>query len=350
MALSPEELRDRFRATLLGCAIGDALGFPFEGAPPEAIARVPAVAEDFVARPRGRFQKGQYTDDTQMTLALAEAIIAEGKIDGRAIAQRFVLLWREGIILGAGRACTESVERLMAGVPWMSAGAPIGQAGNGAAMRASPVGLFDYDDLPRIARDAEIQAVITHKDRRAQAGSAAIAAAVALNLSSEPLVKDIFCRRVGLVVAALDQGLASEIERLEQIARFEPASAVRVIARAGLPPLQQSDWPGISPFVVPSVLMALYAFLREPDDFRACMSLALRAGGDADSVAAMAGAIAGARLGCRGLPARLRRGVLDAQRLIAVADKLFDLKASQKEALVYAHAGVTMPGRGRRQI
>lgn len=340
MPLPPQELRDRFRATLLGCAIGDALGFPFEGATPESIARIPTIAEDFVLRPRGRFQKGQYTDDTQMTLAVAESIVAEGRVDGRSIAHRISMLWRDGTILAAGQACTEAVERLLQGVPWMSAGAAIGNAGNGAAVRASPLGLLHFDTLSRIPRDAELQGVITHKDRRAQAGGAAIAAAVALNLD-EPLPLDIYCYKIAQVVGAIDADLAREIDRLPQLARFEPAAASRVIARTGLAPLQQSDWPGISPFVVPSVLMALYAFLREPEDFRACMNVALRAGGDADSVAAMAGAISGAHLGFDGLPARLRRGVLNGDRLAAVADKLFDLKMAQREAAAYAHVGAS---------
>jgi ADP-ribosylglycohydrolase len=347
MALSPDELRDRFRATLLGCAIGDALGFPFEGAPPESIARIPMVAEDFVQRPRGRFQKGQYTDDTQMTLALAEAIVAEGKVDGRSIAQRFAQLWREGTILGAGHACNEAVERLLEGVPWMSAGAAIGRAGNGAAMRSSPLGLLHFDDLGKIPRDAEIQGVITHKDRRAQAGGAALAAGVALNLTDEPLPAELWCRKVAAVAGALEPTLASEIERLAQLVRFDPPSAVRVIARAGMAPMQQSDWPGISPYVIPSVLMAFYAFLREREDFRACITIALRAGGDADTVAAMAGALSGSHLGCVGLPARLRRGVLDADRLADAGDRLFQLKLSQKEAPAYARIGAPLPGRRR---
>jgi len=232
-------------------------------------------------------------------------------------------------------------------VPWMSAGAPLGHAGNGAAVRAAPLGLWHCDALSLIARDAEIQGVITHKDPRAQGGGAAIAAAVALSATDEPLPADAFCRRVAQVVSAFDAGFASEIDRLPQLARFEPDAAVRVIARAGTPPQQPPELPGISPFVVPSVLMALYAFLRSRDDFRACMTLALRAGGDADSVAAMAGAVAGAHLGCGGLPARLRRGVLDAERIAAVADRLFTLKAAQREAVVYARAGA--PARGPKR-
>lgn len=345
MAPTPDVLRDRFRATLLGCAIGDALGFPFEGLPPEAIARIPEVAEDFVPRPRGRFRKGQYTDDTQMTLALAESIVIERRVDGRAIASRFVNLWKTGIILSPSQACTQAVDRLMEGVPWMSAGAPIGQAGNSAAMRASPLGLWHYDDPARIPRDAELQGVITHKDPRSQAGGAAIAAAVALNVAGTPMSSDVWCHRVAQVVAAIDPPFGAEIERLAQLARFEPQRAVRVIARAGLPPMTRNEWPGISPFVIPSVLMALYAFLRERDDFRACMEIVLRAGGDVDTVAAMAGAVCGARVGLMGIPARLRKNVLDSEGILHLADRLFAAKTNQRAP---AYAGSVAVAARRR--
>ncbi len=346
MALPLDVLRDRFRATLLGCAIGDALGFPFEGAPPEAISRIPEIAEDFAPRPRGRFLKGQYTDDTQMTLAVAEAIAMEGRVDGRAIAARFVQLWKRGLILAPGKACSEAVERLIEGVPWMSAGVPIGQAGNGAAMRASPLGLWHYDDPAKIARDAELQGVITHKDPRSQAGGAAVAAAVALNLSGEPLASDVWCHRVAQVVAAIDAPFGAEIERLAQLARFDPDRAVRVISRAGFPPGMKNEWPGISPFVIPSVLMALYAFLRERDDFRACMNIVLRAGGDVDTVAAMAGAVSGSRVGLMGIPARLRKNVLDADGIQHLADRLFAQKQAQRDP-AQARAGVVAVARRR---
>jgi hypothetical protein len=60
----------------------------------------------------------------------------------------------------------------------------------------------------------------------------------------------------------------------------------------------------------------------------------------------MAGAIAGAHLGCMGLPARLRKGVLDGEKLVHVADQLFDLKMSQREP-AYARAGAA---RSRRRL
>jgi len=82
MPLRLAELQDRLRASVLGFAIGDALGFPLRGLPPPGLTRLSHVADDFAARPRGRFAKGQFSDDTQMLLATAEAVANEKRIDG----------------------------------------------------------------------------------------------------------------------------------------------------------------------------------------------------------------------------------------------------------------------------
>ena len=76
MALLLAETLDRYRATVLGFAVGDALGFPFRGLPPQARARL-GMADDFALRPRGRFAKGQFSDDTQVLLAVAESVARE---------------------------------------------------------------------------------------------------------------------------------------------------------------------------------------------------------------------------------------------------------------------------------
>ena len=330
---SEDDLRDHFRATLLGCAIGDALGFPFGGAAPESLARLPELAEDFRPRPHGRYARGQYTDDTQMTLALAASIAEEGKVDGRAISQRLAQLWRDGIILDARETTTEAIKRVLQGKPWMSSGAEVGRAENCAAVRAAPIGLWHFDQPARVARDAEIQGVITHKDPLALAGAGAIAGAVAFVLSGETPVPKRFTEAVAEIAACQSPVFGGLIRELPKLVKWEIRPAVVAIARMGADPMMPSHYPGISPFVVPSVLLALYAFLREPDDFRGCMRLALRAGGDVDSTCAMAGAISGAYLGMVGLPARLRKGVLHAEVIVEIADLLYARKFHSPKAV-----------------
>ncbi|MDR0966110.1 MAG: ADP-ribosylglycohydrolase family protein [Myxococcales bacterium] len=344
MSLSHAALCDRFRATLLGGAIGDALGFPYEGAAPATLARLPHIADDFALRSRCGLSKGRFSDDTQMMLAVVESILIAAKVDGRTVAACLAKLWAEGQIILADPVCNEAVGRLLKGVPWMSSGMESGYATNSAAVRAAPLGLFHFDNIAKLPRDAENQAVVTHKDARSIAGSMAMAAAIAHSLS-DPMPPDTFCLRVAAVVRARDPELASHIERLPQLLAYEPSDAARVISNAGLSPLLPKSCLGISNFVYPSVLMALYACLRARGDFRACMDVVLRAGGDTDSVACMAGAILGAQHGCGALPPRLLKGVFDRQRIVALADALFALKQRSlpKEVIIATassrHAG-----------
>ena len=120
MPLKLVELQDRFRAAVLGFAIGDALGFPFRGLPPPALAHQPFLGEDFASRPRGGFAKGQFSDDTQMLMAAADAVVRERRIDGRTAAQHLSWLWQEGTILHPQPGTSQAMEQLLAGTPWMS--------------------------------------------------------------------------------------------------------------------------------------------------------------------------------------------------------------------------------------
>jgi poly(ADP-ribose) glycohydrolase ARH3 len=79
---SPATLRNRFRGALLGTAIGDALGAPFEGSP--------LVHEDALAAWAHANEPLRWTDDTHMTIGVAESLIARGGFDGAHMAERFV--------------------------------------------------------------------------------------------------------------------------------------------------------------------------------------------------------------------------------------------------------------------
>src|SRR5262249_30432171 len=105
--------------------------------------------------------------------------------------------------------------------------------------------------------------------------------------------------------------VAAVIAGLTPIVDLPPATAVGCLARAGMEPGHEVDSRGISAFVTPSVAWSVYAVLRSPDDYWGTICTAIVAGGDADTTAAMAGAISGARVGLRGLPTGLARRVTD---------------------------------------
>ncbi len=150
-----ELLQDKFRGAILGCFLGDAFGSGFEGMNPEkARFHMDNLSKKF---PRS------YTDDTDMTLAVAESIIQSGGVSPEDIAKQFSLhcdLTR-GYAIGA----IKSVMALRAGMKWYEVARIVfenGSFGNGAAMRVSPVGLFYHHDLEGLRRAAIEQANITH--------------------------------------------------------------------------------------------------------------------------------------------------------------------------------------------
>src|SRR5690606_8763623 len=234
---------------------------------------------------------GQYTDDSQLARELMISCVEQRGFDPAHYAGRIASLFREDRAQGAGFATEEAAMRLISGVPWNQAGEPPPAAGNGTAMRAAPIGLLFGDDPGAMARAAHEQGVCTHQDPRCAAGAAGAAARVALACRPGAIAPEGFCAEVASRAAAHDEGFASDIRGLPGLLALPQQEATARIASAGLRPeeadAQPYHWSGISPFVIPSVLWSLYAFLREPDDYLAAVILAIEPGGDTDTTAAM---------------------------------------------------------------
>lgn len=304
-----------FAGCLIGQALGDALGFPVEGAPPGACQQyVEEVLQGGLAAEahRSRYQPLQYTDDTQLARELMESLVARRGFDPQDYAGRIAAIFREHRIVGRGLATDEAARRLNQGVPWDQAGTPPPAAGNGTAMRAAPVGLFYWNDEAAMLRVAHQQGYITHKDQRCSAGSIAIAGAVWLCLRTRPLDSGAFAEQLAAWTQPWDAHLAEGLLHLPTWVQLPPEVAVESIGRVGLEPgFRDPGWRGISPFVTTSVLWSLYAFLRTPDDYWETVCTAIAVGGDVDTTGAMAGAVSGAYLGLSAPPGDLARGVHD---------------------------------------
>ncbi len=310
--------------SLLGLALGDALGFVVEAQPPE-------IAREYVAdylcggrageRAHPGFGFGQYSDDTQLARELLLSIRDAGDWDPSRFAARVASLIFAGGDVGAGPGTRSSGMRLVLGAPWRQAGMPAPYAGNGSAMRAGPVGLLFGGELERWGRCVREQSRVTHQDPRCTAGALAIAGAVALASARGPIHAADFVGQLAGYVASEDRPMAEAIRDLALWVGLEPEPAAR---RLGVVEM------GVSPFVVPSVLWSLYAFLRNPDDYWNAVVTAIAVGGDTDTMAAMTGAIAGARLGTASLPDRLLdrltdRGTWGAVELAQLAHDCADI-------------------------
>ena len=300
-------IRDQLTGSILGQALGDALGFVVEAEPP-------TVAREYVdqwlragrpgERAHPRFPFGQYTDDTQLSRELLQSFRERGRWDPAAFSVRLAELFRERRDVGAGRGTRAAALRLLAGVPWDASGTPAPYAGNGSAMRAGPLGIL-LPDRVAMMRAGREQSRITHLDPRCAAGAITIARAVALAARREPVDAAAFLSDIAGCAEGDDASVAGAIRGLEDWVSLEPVAAARHVHEAGLDPAHMDRWQGISAFVTPSVLWSLYAFLRSPDDYWETICVAIGVGGDTDTMAAMAGAISGARLGVGSLPGDL---------------------------------------------
>jgi len=316
---SQQPQQDRFIGTLMGCAVGDALGAPLENKSREEIAKVADLTSGF--HPFKSHSAGQFTDDTQQTLAIARSIVDAGSVDGAAIAREFVNLWQSGEIVGQGPVADRAVKRLIAGVAWREAAIADDIPLNGAAMRASPVGLWDFDRTERLAEDARISSIVTHRHPLAIAGAIAVATAVACACTANEIDTERFLRLTSESVAGQSAEFARHILSLCDWLTLDETVALETIVAVGGHPLRTGL--GISAFAVPTVLASLYAFLRHPYDFPAAVECAIRVGGDVDTTAAITGAIGGAHNGIDAIPGHLVASVKDSAGIQDLGARLF---------------------------
>ncbi|MEE9585192.1 MAG: ADP-ribosylglycohydrolase family protein, partial [Candidatus Brocadiales bacterium] len=156
------ETEDRFIGSVLGVAIGDAMGMPFEGWSPDKIREHWKDKVFLSASPHRGLGPGQYTDDTHMTICHLKSLIDSGGLKPEDAAQKFLEWFDSGDLRGIGAATALSMKRLKQGCSWQKSGAT-GEyaAGNGGAMRIAPVGLFHYNDISALKESVRQAVVIT---------------------------------------------------------------------------------------------------------------------------------------------------------------------------------------------
>ena len=159
---------------LVELAVGDAYGAGFEYAP-AGFVREHNTLSGYVRHPRHGISPGCYTDDTQMSLALAETILADEPWTAEVLAERFVRAFKRDPREGYAKGFYALLQQVRDGEELLARIRPHSDK-SGAAMRAAPVGLFP--SVSEVIRCCELQAAITHNSRDG------IAAAVAVSLTA----------------------------------------------------------------------------------------------------------------------------------------------------------------------
>jgi poly(ADP-ribose) glycohydrolase ARH3 len=280
---------DRAVGSLIGTFVGDALGMPFEGLPRPSIPRHVEMIE-------ARLGRGTYTDDTQMMIALAESLNAQGRVDGPHLANAFLDAYE--VDRGYGNGTRRVFDLWRSGIAVDTAATQVfdgqGSRGNGAAMRIAPVAVLFRDDRERVCVEAAASARITHAHPVGIDGAVVQAAAIGAALRGEDIL------RVARATASTPE-LGRSLGVVEELLAVSPQAAA--VHRGVTSSADAAE----------SVAAALYSALAH-DRFETALQFAVRLGGDTDTVAAMAGAVAGARNGYHSIPPRWLAALEDGER------------------------------------
>jgi ADP-ribosylglycohydrolase len=286
------DVRDRLAGVLVGTAIGDALGLPMEGMRAASIARsFPKLDRYFLF---GR--TGFVSDDTEPSALVAQSLAGNPR-DREGFVRAFrrsLLAWFLRLPWGIGLGTLQSCLRIAIGLR----ASGVASAGNGAAMRAAILGAFFFEARTTRLEWSDALAAVTHTDPRAVEGARYVA-----ELAAQCVAHGCEKQTMELVATASavveHPALRTALERARYLA--DSTAATETAAREL----------GSTGFVVHTVAITTFCFLRFGDDPALAIAEAVRAGGDTDSHAAIVGAWVGARHGVGALPASLVSNLQD---------------------------------------
>jgi ADP-ribosyl-[dinitrogen reductase] hydrolase len=279
--------RDKARGALLGLAVGDALGAPYEFQHRDTFK-----CKDMVAGGPFNLKKGQWTDDTSMALCLAESLLEHPGFNAYDCMSRFVRWREEGYNASTGRcfdigsgtshAIDNFIQAPMEQRKSLTAWGDINAAGNGCIMRMAPVPIMWHRDLGKMMTVVLDQCSLTHGALAARNASFILATEIAKQLS-----RPFFNFKEGWRHIAA-----------------KPRSEIK------------SD--GYAPHTLKAAIWAVAT----TDNFRDALLAAVNLGEDSDTTGAVAGQLAGAIYGVSEIPTEWL--VQDWQRILKIADQLYD--------------------------
>jgi len=312
---------DCVHGCLAGGALGDSLGLAYEGLSPQRGFRL--LGEPFPNRLF--FGYGLVSDDTEHACLTAVSLI-----NSQAQINRFrdqlassLKVWFLCLPPATGIATAKACMRLLLGVNPRFSG--VESAGNGPAMRAAVIGCA-VEDVDLVRSLVDVSSNLTHRDRRASDG--AFLVAIASNWCRFQRPSDSksffdFIEQHGAVPK--DKSFAQKFCLLRQ--SLEAGEETSDFASA----IDMAN--GVTGFVVPTVLIALHAWLSNLDSYTDVIVTCIRCGGDTDTVASIAGSLSGAYLGFEQIPSCLGNRIYDYpfaySRLLSLSTELVALGSSR---------------------
>ena len=293
------DLLNKILGGLYGQAMGDAWAMPALVHPDDTWQKFGGWIDDFLPAPddhpvHSGLPAGRITDDTEQAFALAEAILEDGKVSIEGAA-RAILAWYDRI---GGDTCPYVGPSTRRAVQAIQRGADLQQTGrfgdtNGAAMRIAPVGLIHPGDIPGVVQDTYLACVPTHHTDIAISGACAVSGAIARALSPRATMEEII--QSAQTAADLGRQMGYRWMGASVSLRIELAVEIASSPRHPMERLKDLyDRVGTSLFIPESVPAAFGVLVMAQGDPRQSAIYAAALSGDADTIAAMACAIAGA--------------------------------------------------------
>jgi len=315
--------QERAAGAVLGLAVGDALGTTYEFeriAQPAYPALATGPATDVVGGGPFGLQPGQITDDSQMAACLATSLAARGHLDVDDVARRYVA-WKAHAF-DIGTQTSHALGLVARGTPPLEAGLVAWResghdaAANGSLMRTTPIAVWAAASGPdadvaigRAIEAAVLDSLITHADPRCALACAAFDAALVAALRAPGAIDGRAMieaarrgvREGGELLRARYAGVPDEATRvpraLEELGADLDAALAPEPAGAGDPIRLHA----MSGFVRVAFRLAFWHAVHTPSWRDAVVDVASR-GGDADTNAAIVGALLGARDGAPAIP------------------------------------------------
>jgi ADP-ribosylglycohydrolase len=262
------------------------------------------------------------SDDTDHTVFVAQSLLAHPDSPDRFARRLGWCLrgWLLTLPAGVGLATLRASLRLWAGIPPSRSG--VRSAGNGAAMRAAPLGAFFAEAPDRLPPFVAAATRITHTDPKAFTAAMAVASIAAWAIHErlrERPAPPAFLELLRLAGPGDPAWL--EIVRSIEAAHGQNLRVEEFACRLGLER-------GVTGYAYHTVPVVAYAWFRHCGDFAATLTAVLNCGGDTDTTGAIAGALAGAITGASGIPPEWIDGIIEWPRsvrvLSTVADRLAD--------------------------
>lgn len=291
-------LEDQIAGCLIGTAVGDAIGLPYEGLSRHRARRLLGKPDRY--RLLGHF--GMVSDDTEHACLTAESLL-ESKLDPTLFEKylaRRLRFWLLRLPAGIGRATLVSILKLWLFVPPSRSG--VNSAGNGPAMRAAILGVC-VQDRTHLRELVIISSRMTHSDPRATHGALAIALAARHVVECKELNPERYLND-------LRDALGDDAEELLQRIELACESAARSESTSEFVE-SCNGRPGISGYINDTVPAALHACFARHDNYSTAVQDIVACGGDTDTASAIAGGILGAAHGIERIPDAWQRNLCE---------------------------------------